>query len=196
MPSREPFLIFTRKLNDLGLRYMVSGSVAAIYYGEPRLTNDVDIIVFLDRANVTKLASAFALEEFYCPPIEVIEAERLRDQRGHFNLIHHETGFKADIYLTGRDELHAWGFAHRHAADIDGDIVTFAPPEYVIVRKLQFFREGGSPKHLRDIHRMLVGLGTDWNRQALSDLIASHYLEHEWLRVLTEADETGMMDVR
>ena len=45
MPSPEPFLIFTRTLNELGIRYMVSGSVAAIYYGEPRLTNDVDIIL-------------------------------------------------------------------------------------------------------------------------------------------------------
>ena len=29
MPSPEPFRIFTRKLESLGLRYMVSGSVAA-----------------------------------------------------------------------------------------------------------------------------------------------------------------------
>ncbi|MBL9116106.1 MAG: hypothetical protein JNJ83_13955 [Verrucomicrobiaceae bacterium] len=43
MDSPEPFLIFTRKINELGLPYMVSGSVAAIYYGEPRMTNDVDI---------------------------------------------------------------------------------------------------------------------------------------------------------
>ena len=30
-----------------------------------------------------------------------------------------------------------------------------APPEYVIVRKLQFYHEGGSEKHLRDISAML-----------------------------------------
>ncbi len=39
-----------------------------------------------------------------------------------------------------------------------------APPEYVIVRKLQFFREGGSQKHLRDISRMLTALGEEWGR--------------------------------
>ena len=47
MQSPEPFRIFTRKLHGLGLRYMVSGSVAAIYYGEPRMTNDVDLIFFI-----------------------------------------------------------------------------------------------------------------------------------------------------
>lgn len=183
MPSPEPYLIFTRKLQGLGLRHMVSGSVAAIYYGEPRLTNDVDIIVFLRREDVRRVIAAFPPEEFYCPPMEVIEAERGRDQRGHFNLIHHDTGFKADIYLTGRDELHAWGFSQAVTADLDGDTLIFAPPEYVIVRKLQFFREGGSQKHLRDIHRMLLGLGDDWPRVTLLEMIRTHRLEPEWALV-------------
>ena len=109
MDSPEPFLLFTSKFNELDLRYMVSGSVAAIYYGEPRMTNDVDIIVFLRREDARKLPAAFPEDEYYCPPLEVIDSERTRDQRGHFNLIHHETGFKADIYLVGSDELHRGG---------------------------------------------------------------------------------------
>ena len=188
MESVEPFLIFTRKLNDLGLRYMVSGSVASIFYGEPRLTNDVDIIVFLRRDDAPKLVQAFSADEFYCPPVDVIESERTRDQRGHFNLIHHGSGFKADIYLTGRDELHAWGIAHAVEADIEGDRVVFAPPEYVIIRKLQFFREGGSTKHLRDISRMLIGLGDDWDRGPLTEMISAHRLQQEWNRAQEHAD--------
>jgi len=188
MQSPELYLIFTRKLQELGLRYMVSGSVAAIYYGEPRLTNDVDIIVFLRREDVRRVIAAFPPADFYCPPQEVIEAERGRDQRGHFNLIHHETGFKADIYLTGRDELHAWGFSHTVSADLEGDTIVFAPPEYVIVRKLQFFREGGSQKHLRDIHRMLVGLGDEWPRASLDQMIREHRLEAEWAQVSDQND--------
>ena len=187
MLSPEPYLIFARKLNELGLRYMISGSVAAIYYGEPRMTNDVDIIVFMRREDGKRLIGAFPVEEFYCPPIEVVESERTREQRGHFNLIHHDTGFKADIYLTGRDELHAWGMAHINQADIDGCMVSFAPPEYVIVRKLQFFREGQSQKHLRDIARMLIGLGDEWSREALLEMISTQRLQEEWQLALNEA---------
>jgi hypothetical protein len=167
MPSPEPFLLFTRKLGELGLRYMVSGSVASIYYGEPRLTNDVDIIVFLKREEAPRLAAAFPADEFYCPPPEVIALECAREQRGHFNLIHHQTGFKADIYLAGSDGLHDWGIEHAVEVDLDGDRVSFAPPEYVIVRKLQFHREGGSSKHLRDVARMIVALGEAWDRREL-----------------------------
>jgi hypothetical protein len=188
MQPPEPYLIFTRKFQEMGLRYMVSGSIAAIYYGEPRLTNDVDIIIFLRREDSRRLVAAFPPEDFYCPPLDVIESERSRDQRGHFNLIHHDTGFKADIYLTGRDDLHTWGFAHVVTADIDGDTIVFAPPEYVIVRKLQFFREGGSGKHLRDIQRMLVGLGDDWPHSTLEGMIREHHLETEWNQVKDQAD--------
>lgn len=188
MPSLETFLIFTRKFNELGFRYMVSGSIAAIYYGEPRLTNDVDIVVFLQREDARRLPQAFSDAEFYCPPVEVIESERRRDQRGHFNLIHHETGFKADIYLSGRDELHVWGMAHAVEADIEGDKVVFAPPEYVIIRKLQFFREGGSGKHLRDINSMLIGLGENWDRRALLGMTETQGLQEEWRKALNYND--------
>jgi hypothetical protein len=186
MPSPEPFLIFTRKLDSLGLRYMVSGSVAAIFYGEPRLTNDVDIILFLKREDAARLPAAFPAGEFYCPPEEVLRLELSREQRGHFNLIHHESGFKADIYLGGRDALHVWGIGHAVEADLGGDKVVFAPPEYVIIRKLQFFREGGSGKHLRDIHRMLLGLGEEWDRATLNRMIEEHGLSAEWQQALTQ----------
>jgi len=186
MPSPEPFRIFTRKLEELRLPYAVTGSLAAIYYGEPRMTNDVDIVLLLKRDDVARIEKMFPADEFYCPPREVIEVERSREQRGHFNLIHHETGFKADIYLVGRDELHVWALKHARAAKLDDDTIRFAPPEYVIVRKLQFFREGGSEKHLRDIRRMLDSLGEDWPRATLEEIIAEHGLSAEWAKIQDE----------
>ena len=180
MHAPEPYLIFTRRLQALGLRYMVSGSVAAIFYGEPRMTNDVDIILAMRREDVGRLVAAFPETDFYCPPEEVIFCELAREQRGHINLIHHETGFKADIYLMGRDALHAWGLAGAVGVEIEEDTVCFAPPEYVMIRKLQFFREGGSRKHLRDIQRMLVSLGEEWSQAELDRLIRLHRLEREW----------------
>ena len=46
MPEPELSLLFVRPLNQIGARYIVSGSVASILYGEPRLTNDVDFVIF------------------------------------------------------------------------------------------------------------------------------------------------------
>jgi hypothetical protein len=182
VPGTEPFLIFPRKLRDLGLPHMVSGSVAAIYYGEPRLTNDVDIIVSLRASDVPRIEAAFPLREFYCPPRETILTELGRERRGHFNLIHHATGFKADLYLAGTDPLHAWALARVRKVNYEGEELALAPPEYVILRKLQFFREGGSAKHLRDIRRMLTGLGTSWDRSALEGRVEDLGVQAEWAR--------------
>src|SRR4051812_12285675 len=112
MPEAELSLLFVRPLNQLGVRYMIGGSVAAIIYGEPRMTHDVDFVVFLRPENIPQLQKVFPSPEFYVPPDEAIAAEIAREQKGHFNIIHTDTGFKADFYTTGRDELNAWGFRH------------------------------------------------------------------------------------
>ena len=147
----------------------------------------MDIIAFLKRDDLPKLEQAFPLEEFYSPPKSVLQVEWAREQRGHFNLIHHETGFKADIYTSGRNALHAWGLARARRIEIEADSITLAPPEYVIVRKLQFYREGKSQKHLRDAGRMLIGLGENWSRETLHSMIEEQALAREWQEALTFA---------
>lgn len=104
-------------------------------------------------------------------------------ERGHFHLIHHATGFKADIYLAGHDPLHTWGLARRRRIELSGEIIPVAPPEYVIVRKLEYFREGGSEKHLRDIRGMLELSREQIDWLALQDWIQQRNLQPEWQRV-------------
>jgi hypothetical protein len=156
MSATNPFLVFTDRLNQLGVRYMVTGSVASMAYGEPRLTHDVDIVIEISREHCERFGELFPGEEFYCPPVEVLLIESARPQRGHFNLIHHDTGLKADIYPCGRDRLSAWGLDHARKLVVDHSEVWIAPPEYVIARKLEYYAEGGSEKHLRDIEGILA----------------------------------------
>jgi hypothetical protein len=153
MPETDAslFLVFTRRLDRLCVPYMLTGSIASTIYGEPRLTNDVDIVIEIERVHCEQIERLFPGAEFYCPPAEVLLVEAARRQRGHFNLIHHDTGFKADIYPAGQERLARWGLTHRRVVAIDGTEIPIAPPEYVILRKLEFYTEGESEKHLRDI---------------------------------------------
>lgn len=134
----EPSLLepFIARLERLGVPYFVTGSMAGILYGEPRLTHDVDIVVALALRDVQRFVDAFPLDEFYCPPEDVLAIEVRRGQRGHCNLIHHGCGFKADIYIAF-DELHRWGLARRSEITVEGLRVSLAPVEYVILRKLE-----------------------------------------------------------
>ena len=113
-------------------------------------------------------------------PPEVIAAEIARPDKGHFNVIHADTGFKADFYLAGRDELNAWAFRNSRKMEYRGEPMIIAPPEYVIVRKLEYFREGRSEKHLRDIRAMLAVSGEQLDRAALDEWVKRQDVESEW----------------
>ncbi len=175
--------VFIRRLEALGLPYMVTGSVASMVYGEPRLTLDVDLVVELDVEAGDALLDAFPETEFYRPPREVVRLECSRDARGHFNLIHHETGMKADVYPAARDALHRWGLAHRRRIPFAEGKLWLAPPEYVILRKLEFWREGGSEKHVRDVRAMLAA-DLELDRVFLDAELRSRGLEDAWQAVL------------
>ena len=172
--------IFVSRLNRTGIRYMITGSVACIIYGEPRMTHDIDFVLEVGSKNAAKIEQAFPLDVFYCPPLETLVVEARRPIRGHFNLIHHETGFRADVYTVGEDPLHHWAMAKRKSFDIQGEKVWLAPPEYVILRKLEFYREGGSDKHIRDIAGVLEMSSHDLNTDWLQERIRSYGLLKEW----------------
>src|ERR1041385_4123353 len=127
MPEADLFLLFVRPFNRAGIRYMIGGSVAVIFYGEPRLTHDVDLIVFLPPPEISRIQQIFPQADFYVPPEEIIALEASREQRGSFNIIHSSTGFKADIYLTGRDDLNAWGFRRKRETQFEGETIVLAP---------------------------------------------------------------------
>jgi len=180
MQDRSIFFVFTSRLNNLNVRYMITGSVAGIVYGEPRMTHDIDLVLELAYEDAEPFTTAFPIETFYCPPIEVVKIELGRNYRGHFNLIHHETGFKADIYLSGRDPLHVWALNNRKKIELEGEYVWLAPVEYVILRKLDYYREGKSEKHLRDIRGILSISADAINFQELEKRVVSMGLSHEW----------------
>ena len=145
---------FIRPLISTGLPYAVTGSVASMAYGEPRLTNDIALLLEIKVQDIPLLIAAFPEADFYLPPSEVIATEIVRGNRGHLNIISQHSLLKADVYLVSGDPLHHWAMENIRTMDIEGLPVSFTPPEYLIIRKLEFYREGGSQKHLRDIASM------------------------------------------
>jgi hypothetical protein len=166
------------RLNATGVQWMATGSIAAMSYGDYRVTNDVDIVLVLVGEEVGKMVEAFPLAEFYCPPADVMAVEAQRGEHGHFNLIHHQTGFKADIYIAGKDPLAHWALQGRQPIALGDSTMWIAPPEYVIIGKLEFFREGGSEKHLRDIRGILAT--TDIDRAFLAKEVAQRGVQEQW----------------
>ena len=178
------FQTIIARLRDSGIPYAITGSIAVIVYGAPRMTHDIDLVIAMGRNDIPFLLSAFPEEEFYVPPRDVVLAECSRSARGHFNIIHYETGFKADIYPIGHDPFQMWAIQHTREVELFGGVMRVAPPEYVIVKKLEYYREGGSAKHLSDIASILEYSGDEIDHPLLASFIQKAGVETEWKQAL------------
>jgi hypothetical protein len=144
----------TAVLERLGVPYAVVGSMASSYFGEARLTNDVDILADIRPEHVHGLIAAFPPEQFYLSEDAVREAINHKSQ---FNIIVPEAGLKVDIILPAGDAYDAQRLQRKILGRLHGTSQPsyFASPEDVIIKKLEFHLEGGSDKHIRDIAGIL-----------------------------------------
>lgn len=147
-------------LESLEIPYMVVGGFATIFYGEPRLTIDVDIIVDMRLSHIRPLVAAFPIPDYYVSEGAIRDALQ---RRYPFNVIQPTTGAKIDLVPLPRDSLSRAAFERRQRIeyDVSGRSAAFITPEDVVVAKLIAFRETGSDKHLRDARGVLV---TQWDR--------------------------------
>lgn len=97
----------TGVLEQLHIPYLVTGSTASIFFGEPRFTNDIDVVLELGAVNLSELCSAFPESDFYLSREAATEAFR---RRGQFNLIHPRSGLKVDLIVAEGDpfDLEQW----------------------------------------------------------------------------------------
>ena len=174
----DAFRPFIRQLEASGLPYCITGSVASGIYGEMRTTRDIDFVLLLRMEDIGALRAAFPENDFYLPPLEVLIAEARRSHRGMFNIINNSEVAKADIFLAARDPLHHWALQNRVREDLDGDPAWVAPVEYVIIRKLEAYREGGQEKHPRDVVYMLASADVD--REFVEAHVERLGLQEQW----------------
>ncbi|MDH4155332.1 MAG: hypothetical protein OEV01_16260 [Nitrospira sp.] len=136
-------------LERLQIPYLITGSVAAMAYGEPRLTNDIDVVVDINESHVNGLLTQFPANEFY------LDDEAIRDallRKGQFNIIHPASGLKIDVMVQQGTAFERSRFRRARLVHFTGQHGgRFAAPEDVILKKMEYYREGGSEKHLRDI---------------------------------------------
>ena len=65
------FEVFKRVIEELErntVDYMIVGSIASMTYGEPRLTNDMDLVIEIDPVDVPNIAKIFPVADYYLPP--------------------------------------------------------------------------------------------------------------------------------
>lgn len=154
MDSYDLLRYAAETLERLQVPYLVTGSMATITHGEARFTNDVDIVADFQPKHIEAVLDAFPAPEYYCSRDAVRDAVRRRSQ---FNVIHPASGLKIDFMVPADTDFNRSRLSRGVAVtlDVTGNRAVFATPEDAILKKLQYFREGGSEKHIRDIKGVL-----------------------------------------
>jgi hypothetical protein len=168
------------KFEKAKIEYFVVGSIAAMYYARPRYTNDIDLVAKIRPEQISDFEILFPWDDYYCPPLEILKDEVTK--RGQFNLIHQSSGIKVDVVLTKNTEFSLSEFGRRKKVKFLPNLeVTIASPEDIILKKLDFFRQGGSEKHLEDIRGILTETKID--QDYLNLWILKLGLSQEWEKI-------------
>lgn len=181
-------------LEQMNLTYAIVGSFASGAYGEPRFTQDIDILVDLKDGQITEFCNRFPDAEFYVSHSAVREAMRRRTQ---FNVIHPMSGNKIDFMMSRNDEWGCQQLARRQEVQILSDRSGYvASPEDVILGKMIYYREGGSEKHLRDITGVLAVSADRVDRDYIAQFAGQLGVTKIWEAILDRLNQLKGSDER
>ena len=176
-----------RALERFRIPYMIAGSVAAMLYGEPRLTNDMDVVVELAPEHAEPLLAAFQGDDYYAPSADFVRA--IAAKGGVFNIIHVASASKVDLIVRRHHEFAVREFSRRRPLPFtDGFEAFVATPEDVVLSKLLFYREGRSEKHLNDIGGVLRVSAGRLDEAYIESWVARLGLGDAWLDAKRRAD--------
>ncbi len=116
--------------------YLCVGGVACALCGFVRATEDVDILVSRDRANIEKLLAV--LRTFGTGAAAELTHEDFSDEEGAVRVVEH---FPVDIFVRMRGRTYADLLPHRRWHDLDGLKLPYLGPTGLILLKQESWRE-------------------------------------------------------
>ena len=159
------------------VEYLIGGAIAEWAWGEPRATQDLDLVINLPIQAVGRFSKELEKRNMLVPADIILDA-MIEDRADiPLNAIHMYSGLKADLYLMrDGDLLRQSAFQRRVLVDYGPPIgnVYVHSPEDLILYKLMYLGLSGQPKHARDIAAIL---------RAKKDQLDFGYIE-EWVAQL------------
>ncbi|MFM8469530.1 MAG: hypothetical protein ACKODH_06110 [Limisphaerales bacterium] len=134
------------RLNQAGVAYLVTGSMASNYWGIPRTTHDLDFVIQLPPSAIPQFVAAFRGDYFVDE-----EAVRAAFRPPHqFNAIHEHSAFKVDFWLPVNSPFEREMFKRRLARPLFGVPAWIATAEDVLLHKLYWDKLTPSERQLGD----------------------------------------------
>jgi hypothetical protein len=148
--------------------YFVGGSLASSLQGEPRATNDIDMVIEMPLGRIGQFVGALGSD------FEV-DLDMLRDALLHgrsCNIFYLPAVMKIDLFAVGPSPFDEVEFSRRRPVAVrsTGETLVLKSPEDTVLRKLLWYREGGnvSDRQWRDVVEVLRVSGSTMDAQYLS----------------------------
>ena len=169
------------------VEYLIGGAIAEWAWGEPRATQDLDIVINLPIKAVSRFSKE--LEKRNMPvPVDIILDAMMEDRADNpLNAIHRYSGLKADLYLMrDGDALRQSAFQRRVLVDYGPPIgkVYVHSPEDLILYKLMYLGLSGQPKHARDIAAILRAKKNQLDLGYIEEWVTQLGLGSVWKEIL------------
>jgi hypothetical protein len=182
--SLHPLAAIVTQLHHFEIPHMLAGSFASTYHGDPRTTNDIDLVIDPSAEALEAFVGGLDAERFY------VSAEAARaafEHRGQFNVVLLDSGWKADLILRKERPFSRAEFERRQPAEIAGVSVFVATAEDTIIAKLEWARAGESERQLRDVVGILDVSGEHLDREYIASWVEDLDLRALWARANAEA---------
>lgn len=140
-----------QRLEEAGIAYMITGSIAANFYAVPRMTRDIDLVIEIKRTDADRLMTLFD-RDFYIDKETILEAV---DQYGMFNIIHNEYVVKVDFIVRKETPYRQEEFKRRREINVEGIPLWITSPEDLILSKLVWAKDSLSEIQLGDVKNIL-----------------------------------------
>jgi hypothetical protein len=167
----------TAKLQQSEIPYMITGSIAASYYGLTRATQDLDIVISATPETLKKFMQLFPSDEYYAPLQDALDAHR---HQSMFNVLDMNTGWKIDFIFQKRTPFHQEAFQHRRAVVFEGVPASMISTEDLILSKLEWSRMGESERQIRDAATVMQKRSDQLDRDYLEKSIKDLGLSEQW----------------
>ena len=134
------------RLDAAEVPFMVTGSLASSYHGEPRATLDVDIVIDPSSEGLARLLDGLHGADFY---VDSDAARRALDERSQFNAIGPDA-LKVDFIIRKDRPFSFEEFGRRQAADLLGTPGFVVSAEDLVLAKLEWAAASDSERQIRD----------------------------------------------
>jgi hypothetical protein len=152
MSQQELLKKLVKSLENAGIDYMITGSIASSLQGEPRSTHDIDIVISMHLSEVQKIINAFKPPEFFLNEASIREAVKTGKM---FNIIEGKQGDKIDFWMLTEEAFDNSRFSRKYAENFEGIELYVSSPEDTILAKLRWAKlSGGSEKQFTDALRV------------------------------------------